>query len=367
MAWIGLVPIWLPGGVAILSGLGWWQAASRARALNQRAAHLAGELDLLKGQLAHLEEIASHDRLTGAWNRRQFEAASEAEANLARRRRSPLSLILLDLDHFKRINDTDGHPAGNTVLAGAAAAFRAALRTSDSLYRWGGEEFVVLSPATPLDGAVRLAERIRRALEAASFPSAEPMTLSAGVAEYLADEPREEWISRADQALYRAKEAGRNQVQADPTRSPQGTFQSPGLLELVWEDTYGSGHRLIDDQHMRLFTLANAVLSAALEGQAPAVTEGRVDELLFHTEKHFRDEEALLAKAGYPDLPQHRTEHARLLDDARRLQVDMKAGHVDFGRLVAYLATDLVRGHLLSEDCNYFSHLNQSLGRESRA
>jgi len=356
---------WLPVGLAAASGLGWWRAAARAKALARSAEDLAQEVDHLKGSLAHLEEIASHDRLTGAWNRRRFEEASAAEMGLARRRRSPLSLILMDLDHFKRINDTYGHPAGDAVLAGAAAAFRSALRASDALFRWGGEEFIVLAPATALDGAVRLAERVRAALEATPFPVAEAMTLSAGVAEYLADESLDAWVARADGALYRAKAEGRNRVLADHARSPKGTFQSAGLLELVWEDSYGSGHRLIDEQHMLLFDLSNALLSAVLEGQPPAVTEARLDNLLLHTDKHFRDEEGLLRKAGYPDLDQHKGEHARLLAGARHLQSEMKAGHVDFGRLVAYLVTDLVKGHLLSEDCNYFSHLNAKLGPES--
>lgn len=356
---------WLPACLAIITSLGWWRASVHEKALARSAEDLAREVDQLRESLAHLEEIASHDRLTGAWNRRRFEEASAAEMGLARRRRSPLSLLLLDLDHFKRINDTYGHPAGDAVLAGAAAAFRSALRASDSLFRWGGEEFIVLAPATALDGAVRLAERVRTSLEATPFPSAEPMTLSAGVAEYLADEPLEAWLARADGALYRAKAEGRNRVLADHARSPKGTFHSAGLLELVWEDSYGSGHRLIDQQHMLLFDLSNALLSSVLEGQPQSVTEARIDSLLLHTEKHFRDEEGLLKKAGYPDLDQHRGEHARLLAGARHLQSEMKAGRVDFGRLVAYLATDLVRGHLLSEDCHYFSHLNLKLGPES--
>ncbi len=358
---------WLSLGLALAASLGWWRAASRGRALSWAAESLSQEVEQLRGSLEHLEAIASVDRLTGAWNRRRFEEAAAGEMGLARRRKSPLSLLLLDLDHFKRINDTCGHPAGDAVLVGATLAFRSALRASDALFRWGGEEFAILTPATTLDGAIRVAERVRITLEATPFPGAEPMTISIGVAEYLAEESFEGWVMRADEALYRAKTEGRNRVLADQARSPKGTFQSAGLLELIWEDSYGSGHRLIDEQHILLFDLSNALLSAVLGGQSPTVTEARMDSLLQHTEKHFRDEEALLRKAGYPDLDQHRAEHARLLVGARQFQSDMKADKVDFGRLVAYLATDLVKGHLLTEDCGYFTHLNASLGTESKA
>ena len=347
----------VPVGLAAAAGLGWWRASVRVRALATQAESLSQELGRLKDDLVHLEEAASHDRLTGAWNRRRFEEAAAAEMGLAGRRRSALSLIMLDLDHFKRINDTYGHPAGDAVLAGAAVAFRSALRASDALVRWGGEEFLVLAPATALDGAVRLADRIRTTLAARAFPAAEAMTLSAGVAEYMAGETLDAWVARADTALYRAKAEGRDRVVADHSRSPRGTFQSAGLLELVWEESYGSGHRLIDEQHIQLFDLANALLSALVEGQPPATAEARLDVLLRHAEKHFRDEEGLLQKAGYTDLDQHRGEHARLIAGARSLQADMKAGKLDFGRLVAYLATDLVKGHLLTEDRNYFQAL----------
>ena len=356
----------LPTGLAALSGLGWWRAAARGRALARSAEDLAQEVGRLRQDLLQLEEVASHDRLTGAWNRRRFDEAAASEMSLASRRRAPLSLIILDLDHFKRINDAYGHLAGDAVLVGAATAFRSVLRSSDALVRWGGEEFLVLSPATGLEGAVRLADRLRAALEATPFPEAAPVTLSAGVAEFLPGEAQEAWVGRADQALYEAKAAGRNRVEASPQRGTASLPTGPTLLELVWEEGYGSGHRLIDEQHVLLFDLSNALLSSLMAAQPASVVEERLDTLLHHAERHFRDEEGLLRRAGYPDLDHHREAHARLLATARQLQTDLRAGRVDFGRMVAYLATDLVKGHLLTEDCHYFDHLTTRLGPESR-
>ena len=362
-----LATSYLPAGVAAVTSLGWWREVLRNRSWAVQARDLSEEVHHLQEDLARLEEMASHDRLTGALNRRRFDELVAGEMGLARRRRVPLSLIILDLDHFKRINDTYGHAAGDTVLSGTAEAFRPVLRASDSLVRWGGEEFLVLAPATDLEGAARLGDRLREALAATVFPAAEPLTLSAGVAEFLANESLETWVARADAALYRAKNEGRNRVIADQRRSSGSLPAGPGLLELVWEEGYGSGHRLIDEQHILLFDLSNALFSAMLEKQPMTVVDARLDTLLRHAERHFHDEEILLRKAGYPDLDQHRSEHARILAGARRLQADLKAGQLEFGPLVTFLATDLVKGHLLTEDQHYFAHLTASLGRESKA
>jgi diguanylate cyclase (GGDEF)-like protein/hemerythrin-like metal-binding protein len=362
-----LGPSLLLGALAATATAGWWRSAARRRSLAQLTEDLSTENVRLQEDLAHLEDLATHDRLTGAWNRRRFEEAAAAEMGLARRRHVPLSLIMVDLDHFKRINDTYGHPVGDVVLAGTTAAFLPLLRASDLLARWGGEEFLILAPGTDLEGATRLAERLRVELAQTAFPSAEPMTLSAGVAEYHDQEFLDGWVARVDAALYRAKAEGRNRVVADETPSPRATLQNAGLLELIWEEAYCSGHKLIDSQHIYLFDLSNALLSALLGGQPPSVAEARLDSLLTHTEKHFHDEEALLRKAGYSDLDHHRAEHARLLATARHIQGELKAGKVDFGGLVTFLVTDLVKGHFLSEDRNYFAQMNDRLGPEPEA
>lgn len=371
MATFGFLASTLPACLAALAVLGWWRSAARSRTLaaRTRAAEAAAASELqartdLQQTMRELEEAASRDRLTGAWNRRHFEEVAAAEMSLARRRRLPLALIIVDLDHFKRINDTFGHPAGDAVLAGTVTALRPVLRASDVLVRWGGEEFLVLAPATNLEGALRLGERLRAALAATAFPGAEPITLSAGVAEYLHDEDVGAWVARADRALFRAKAGGRDQVAASPGTTAQA---EPNLLELVWEEAYASGHRLIDAQHILLFELSNALFAALLEGRSQAEVEGRLDALIHHTDKHFRDEESLLQRADYPDLPEHHRIHAGLLATAHDLQQDLREGQVDFGRLVVFLVNDVVKGHLITEDRHYFAHLNEKLGPASQA
>jgi diguanylate cyclase (GGDEF)-like protein/hemerythrin-like metal-binding protein len=320
----------------------------------------------LQRALNQLEQAASTDRLTGAWNRRRFEEAVLPEIALARRRHDPLSLLMFDLDHFKRVNDTFGHGAGDVVLAGTAQAVRQHLRLSDALIRWGGEEFLVMAPATRLEGALGLAEKLRAAMAAIDFPTVGQVTMSLGVSEYALGEGLDEWIERTDQALYRAKAEGRNRVVSAPAPERPGSESSPeqSLLEMIWEDTYASGHALIDAQHRRLFQLASTLMSVVTENRPLAEVSLRLETLLAHTAQHFHDEEALLREARYPNLKAHAEAHASLLNQAGKLQAEVQAGQLDFGRLVTFLALDLVKGHILTEDRTYFSQLLALPGRD---
>jgi diguanylate cyclase (GGDEF)-like protein len=158
-----------------------------------------------------LEVFATSDHLTGLANRDVFDAVS-AKA-LAERRRSykPISALMFDIDHFKRVNDTYGHPAGDTVLKVA----KLSLRHSDTLCRWGGEEFMVILKNCDLASATALAEKVRQAIQDAPLQhegTAVPVTVSVGVATLAEDETIEQLTTRADTAMYAAKNAGRNRV-----------------------------------------------------------------------------------------------------------------------------------------------------------
>jgi len=166
---------------------------------------------------AETRRLAITDSLLGVYNRRHFFELAHAEIERARRYHHPLSVIMIDVDEFKRINDTHGHLAGDQVLRAMAARCKAELRTVDVLGRYGGEELVVLLPETDMTGAVEAAERLRAAI--ASEPivvdgSAISVTASFGVASWSADQDTrlEDVLDRADRALYEAKRSGRNRV-----------------------------------------------------------------------------------------------------------------------------------------------------------
>jgi diguanylate cyclase (GGDEF)-like protein len=170
---------------------------------------------------AHLHsasrELAEMDALTGLANRRRFEGDIEQEWDRCRRYGRPLSVVMVDLDHFKELNDSNGHLYGDEVLHGAAHAMSGVLRTSDTAYRYGGEEFVVLLRETGLDDGLAVAERLRVAVEHFALHGRAPVvTASCGVAERASTMAHHtELVERADVALYEAKAAGRNRVTAD--------------------------------------------------------------------------------------------------------------------------------------------------------
>jgi diguanylate cyclase (GGDEF)-like protein len=170
-------------------------------------------------QRRQLESLASHDPLTAAGNRRLMEAELEEAVRQFERRARPTVLAVIDLDHFKRINDEHGHEAGDRVLAEFAAIVRGRLRKLDRLYRLGGEEFVLLLPSTPLNALPTVIERLQDTLRAELRSPGGAVTVSIGAAALHADETWNEWLARADAALYRAKHAGRDRfdIDLDPT------------------------------------------------------------------------------------------------------------------------------------------------------
>jgi len=162
-----------------------------------------------------LEDLAVRDELTKLFNRRKLNEMLEHEIGLAHRHATPLSMIIFDLDHFKRVNDTCGHQMGDAVLRETAAEATRQIRGTDTLARWGGEEFCLVLPHTGLAAAVGVAEKVRLALDAAPLPCSQRITASFGAAELRPDETPEQLAGRADAALYRAKENGRNRVERD--------------------------------------------------------------------------------------------------------------------------------------------------------
>ncbi|MBL0210507.1 MAG: GGDEF domain-containing protein [Holophagaceae bacterium] len=163
------------------------------------------------------EEASRTDSLTGLPNRRGFLEATDGALARSRRSGKPVSIVLSDLDHFKRVNDSLGHAAGDAVLKAVAGAIRSPLRSQDVAARWGGEEFILLLPDTGKEGAVHAAESTRTAISELVIDldgSRIQVTLSLGVAEHLTDRSIEETIAQADAALYKAKEEGRNRVAA---------------------------------------------------------------------------------------------------------------------------------------------------------
>ena len=180
--------------------------------------HIKHLQDLLKAQRGMMEEMATRDTLTNLANLRFFRLSFEEEFNRSERYGDIMSVLMVDLDRFKTVNDTYGHPIGDAVLKETASIMLDVMRKVDLVARYGGEEFVVIMPHTDTDGAMRAAERLRDAVEGYHFeglPGAGSITVSIGVSTFKegVETDMDGLIKQADEALYRAKLNGRNRVE----------------------------------------------------------------------------------------------------------------------------------------------------------
>ena len=183
----------------------------------QQVHEAESKIKKLEQELEQVSELVHEDQLTGALNRRGLDEAFEREATRTDRSQSPLCVALLDIDDFKRLNDTLGHQAGDQALIHLSVVIKEALRPSDSVTRYGGEEFVILLPDVKLKEAVETIERLQRELTKKFFLNNNErvlVTFSAGVALRTLKEPQEDVLGRADKAMYQAKKTGKNRVVA---------------------------------------------------------------------------------------------------------------------------------------------------------
>jgi diguanylate cyclase (GGDEF)-like protein/PAS domain S-box-containing protein/hemerythrin-like metal-binding protein len=306
-----------------------------------------------------LEERASTDPLTGAMNRNGIEERIRYELMRSDRYGYKLSLVVIDLDHFKEVNDTYGHLAGDRLLRGFCEIARSCLRSTDSLGRTGGEEFVALLPETGVTGARLFAERLRTTLEEFQFDKGIRITASMGVASHREGEDFSTWMERADFSMYRAKQSGRNRVVLDGgdiEREASGKNQD-SQVNLHWKLSYLSGQPLIDAEHEKSLRLINLMMTAMAGEEAEKRVLSLVRELLEHIQKHFSNEEQLLRVSGFPHAEAHAEIHRDLVERTCELVRQFEARQNSAGDLLGFLIHDAVVGHMLRDDRKFFPWL----------
>ncbi len=300
---------------------------------------------------------ADSDALTGVLNRLGFEAALGKELERSRRYGLPLSVVMLDLDHFKRVNDTWGHGAGDQVLVGVARIVETNLRDSDSVGRLGGEEFMVLAPGTPGRGAIQLAEKLRALVAATPLGPAGLVTGSFGVAELRPGETAEALLARADQALYAAKNGGRNRVicegvdVAEVLAAPRQEV-APVRPMLAGSSIFAAtGFDPVDAEHRPLSEAIDALLTMLSTARTEEV-QVAFESILDATAAHFLHEERLMKAHNYPGLERHHREHLKFVEEAGRLLADLEQGGVSvpFRRWAMARLPEWFRLHILHHD-----------------
>lgn len=192
----------------------------RTAQLAEANALLSAEIDERKKIAALLKEQATTDGLTGILNRREFDRIMKVEFERAQRYDLPLALVIFDIDHFKSVNDSYGHSAGDAVLVELAKLVASSIRLADVFARWGGEEFILLAPGSDAGSAVSLAEKLRAKIAAHDFSVPVQVTCSFGVADRIGRDTADDMLEAADRLLYAAKDGNRNRV-IGPAPSPE--------------------------------------------------------------------------------------------------------------------------------------------------
>jgi len=306
-----------------------------------------------------LEERASTDPLTGAMNRNGIEEKIRHELMRSERYGYKLSIVVIDLDHFKAVNDTYGHLTGDRILRGFCEIARSCLRSTDTLGRMGGEEFVALLSETGVTGARLFAERLRTTLEGFEFDRGIRVTASMGVAGHREGEEFSSWMERADSAMYRAKQSGRNRVVLDggDIEREAASKAQGAQVNLHWSPSYYSGEPLIDAEHEESFRLINLMMVAMAEEEAEKKVLSLVRELFEHIQTHFTNEEQLLRASGFPEADAHAEIHRDLVGRACELIRQFEVRQDSAGDLLGFLIHDAVAGHMLRDDRKFFPWL----------
>jgi diguanylate cyclase (GGDEF)-like protein/hemerythrin-like metal-binding protein len=302
--------------------------------------------------------LAMRDSLTGCWNRVWIGKRARQEMLRLRRYGTPLSMLIIDIDHFKKINDTYGHLAGDAVLQGFAKRVTGCLRETDVFGRWGGEEFILLLPFTGFPAALQVAERVRAALAAAPIAQNVRISASFGVSSCLSTDGWEDWLSRADLALYRAKAGGRDCVEPEfPLQSAGVAAGRESVARLVWHDDALCGEAQIDAQHRALFINANRLLDLHAYPLPGIDLLQEMRNFLIGVDHHFQTEEAVLAAITSTELEPHIGQHQQLMERAHDLLDQHVAGKLAFADLLHFVVYELTAQHLLRDDIKLHASL----------
>ena len=296
-----------------------------------------------------LRNIANTDELTGAYNRHYFDKVIITELERNNRYYESLSLILFDIDHFKKVNDTWGHSTGDEVLIKVSNIIKDNIRKPDVFIRWGGEEFTILLPQTNLEGAIVVANKLRVLLENLEHPHVGRVTASFAVAERLSGESFENWFQRLDSALYKAKDNGRNCVIAAEKH----------ITETHWKKEWESGNSIIDKQHKYLLLLSNKLLKSALVTVDIKETQNLIYAFIKHLKYHLTYEEQLLTKMNYTKILDHTESHNKLIKRIDNLVLRYENNEIKVTDFLNFLLDDSGLNHIIKEDIKYLRILKK--------
>lgn len=312
----------------------------------------------LSAENVKMENLAMLDPLLKIYNRNKLDEDMAAIVENSNRLGDTASILLIDLDKFKSINDNYGHDVGDEVLIQATQIITSLLRADDRVYRWGGDEFMILAPLTDINGAAKLAERINDKFETSFFPKVGELHVSIGCAQHFQHELKENWFKRVDLTLYKAKQSGRNRIE-----SWANTDLLPATIaKLIWQGVFESGHDEVDHQHKALLRLSNELYDRLGSSDSKA----DVDEILVRvgTElmDHFNYEYELIKKLKFEEADEHKVIHDELLSEYEQMRTQLHEGKVNLGAFFNFVSVKIIAEHIIKEDSKFFELIksNQS-------
>ena len=329
------------------------------KAMKRKIEQTNKELLMLNEQLKEKNEkllkSAITDELTGVYNRKFFEKRVVEEMEIADRANEHISLIIFDLDRFKLVNDNFGHQFGDEVLKRTTQIAGDLIRKTDFLNRVGGEEFAIILPNTNKAQAVFVAEKVRKALEDNKHFKVGQVTGSFGVAERMKAESLRSWYKRADNALYQAKNTGRNRVvDSDKIDIPLVS------LQVQWRQEWNCGNDEIDEQHDKILQIANDLITKIYAGASHNECMDMIKLFLEYVVNHFATEERILMEIEYDGLIAHIKKHEYLTNKAIYLKECYEKKELQPAAFLSFIIDEVVVEHLTKEDTKFFALLKQS-------
>ena len=329
------------------------------KAMKRKIEQTNKELLMLNEQLKEKNEkllkSAITDELTGVYNRKFFEKRVVEEMEIADRANEKISLIIFDLDRFKLVNDNFGHQFGDEVLKRTTQIAGDLIRKTDFLNRVGGEEFAIILPNTNKAQAVFVAEKVRKALEDNKHFKVGQVTGSFGVAERMKAESLRSWYKRADNALYQAKNTGRNRVvDSDKIDIPLVS------LQVQWRQEWNCGNDEIDEQHDKILQIANDLIAKVYAGASHNECMDMIKLFLEYVVNHFATEERILMEIEYDGLIAHIKKHEYLTNKAIYLKECYEKKELQPAAFLSFIIDEVVVEHLTKEDTKFFALLKQS-------
>lgn len=303
-----------------------------------------------------LFEMATRDLLTGVYNRNFFMDNYDRKVAESLREGQPFSLILMDIDHFKDINDRYGHLKGDQVLKEIANLLKLSLRESDIICRWGGEEFIILCVNTDLEKAVIVAEKVRQSIETCKFKVVNRVTASIGVTQWHAGDKKDDAFKRVDNSLYLAKLTGRNKVIAEEKIQ----FVKDGIpVNIEWGPFFRSGDPRLDIEHQNIIDISNEIINSCFIEGNEAVVIDLFKKFIKVNKEHFKNEEELLDLFAYEKTSEHAEIHKELISKSEKLLKKLILRKVEPVDVAEYLIQEVVIGHLVKQDFEFFHIFNE--------